>query len=203
MLIQVHGKQVEVGDALRERIVNEMTQGISKYFDRGGEAEVTIARTGHLFKVDCWVRLASGQSLVSHSFGGDAHSAFDGMLDHLEKRVRRYKRRLKQHHNGTPQKQETANVTVLRATDIDNEAETEIDDGMDHANPPHSMIIAETETPLRTLTVSAAVAELEISNYPAMMFRNAAHGGLSMVYRRPDGNIGWVDPERTRLKQSA
>lgn len=202
MQIQVNGKQVEVGDALRERIETQLTQGISKYFDRGGDAEVTISKQGHLFKADCWIRLASGQTLVSHAFGGDAHSAFDGTLDHMEKRVRRYKQRLKNHHNGTPQKEETANVTVLRAFDTDVEDE-EIDDGMDHSSPPHSMIIAETEQTLRTMTVSAAVAEMEMSNYPAIMFRNAAHGGLSVIYRRPDGNIGWIDPERTRARADA
>jgi len=144
------------------------------------------------------VRLASGQSVVSHAFGGDAHTAFDVMLDHLEKRVRRYKQRLKQHHNGTPAKQETANVTVLRSFDGDGSGELdELDDGMDHSSPPQAMIIAETEQPLRTMTVSAAVAELELSNYPVIVFRNAAHGGLSVLYRRPDGNIGWIDPERT------
>jgi ribosomal subunit interface protein len=200
MQIQVNGKQVEVGDALRERIETQLTQGISKYFERGGDAEVTISKQGYLFKADCWIRLASGQTLVSHAFGGDAHSAFDGTLDNMEKRVRRYKRRLKQHHNGTPAKQETANVTVLRAFDGDDEAEIELDDGMDHISPPHSMIIAETETALRTMTVSTAVAEMELSNYPAIMFRNAAHGGLSVIYRRPDGNIGWIDPERTRAR---
>lgn len=202
MQIQVNGKQVEVGDALRERIETQLTQGISKYFDRGGDAEVTISKQGHLFKADCWIRLASGQTLVSHAFGGDAHSAFDGTLDHMEKRVRRYKQRLKNHHNGTPQKEETANVTVLRAFDSDVDDE-EIDDGMDHSSPPHSMIIAETEQTLRTMTVSAAVAEMEMSNYPAIMFRNAAHGGLSVIYRRPDGNIGWIDPERTRARADA
>ena len=200
MQIQVSGKQVEVGDALRERIETQLTQGISKYFERGGDAEVTISKQGYLFKADCWIRLASGQTLVSHAFGGDAHSAFDGTLDNMEKRVRRYKRRLKQHHNGTPVKEETANVTVLRAYDGDDEAEIELDDGMDHSSPPHSMIIAETEQSLRTMTVSIAVAEMELSNYPAIMFRNAAHGGLSVIYRRPDGNIGWIDPERTRTR---
>ena len=202
MQIQVNGKQVEVGDALRERIETQLSQGISKYFERGGDAEVTISKQGHLFKADCWIRLASGQTLVSHAFGGDAHSAFDGTLDHMEKRVRRYKQRLKNHHNGTPQKEETANVTVLRAFDSDVE-DDEIDDGMDHSSPPHSMIIAETEQTLRTMTVSAAVAEMEMSNYPAIMFRNAAHGGLSVIYRRPDGNIGWIDPERTRARADA
>ena len=203
MQIQVNGKQVEVGDALRERIETQLTQGISKYFDRGGDAEVTISKQGHLFKADCWIRLASGQTLVSHAFGGDAHSAFDGTLDHMEKRVRRYKQRLKNHHNGTPQKEETANVTVLRAFDDGTTDDEEIDDGMDHSSPPHSMIIAETEQTLRTMTVSSAVAEMEMSNYPAIMFRNAAHGGLSVIYRRPDGNIGWIDPERTRARADA
>ncbi len=201
MQIQVNGKQVEVGDALRERIETELNQGIEKYFDRGGSsAEVTISKQGHLFKADCWVRLASGQTLVAHAFGGDAHAAFDGTLDHMEKRIRRYKRRLKQHHNGTPQKQETANVTVLRSYAEDLTADEEYDDGMDHISPPQAMIIAETETNLRTMTVSAAVVEMELSNYPAIMFRNAGHGGLSVIYRRPDGNIGWIDPERTRAK---
>lgn len=204
MQIQVNGKQVEVGDALRERIATELNQGIEKYFDRGGSsAEVTISKQGHLFKADCWVRLASGQTLVAHAFGGDAHAAFDGTLDHMEKRIRRYKRRLKQHHNGTPQKQETANVTVLRSYADDLASDEEYDDGMDHISPPQAMIIAETETNLRTMTVSAAVVEMELSNYPAIMFRNAAHGGLSVIYRRPDGNIGWIDPERTRAKQKS
>ncbi|WP_443748999.1 ribosome hibernation-promoting factor, HPF/YfiA family [Asticcacaulis solisilvae] len=199
MQIQVNGKQVEVGDALRERVLSETEGSIAKYFDRGGTtAEVTFSKQGYLFKADCWVRLASGQSVVSHAFGGDAHTAFDVMLDHLEKRVRRYKQRLKQHHNGTPAKEETANVTVLRSPDGDGNADLdELDDGMDHSSPPQAMIIAETEQPLRTMTVSAAVAELELSNYPVVMFRNAAHGGLSVLYRRPDGNIGWIDPERT------
>jgi ribosomal subunit interface protein len=201
MNIQVSGKQVEVGDALRQRIETELAAGIEKYFDRGGEAEVTISKTAHMFQADCLVRLASGQILVAHAFGGDGHSAFDAVLEIIEKRIRRYKRRLKQHHNGTPLKEETANVTVLRATDLNEE--DDVDDGMDHSAPPQPMIIAETEMALRTMTVSAAVAELELSNYPAMMFRNAAHGGLSMIYRRPDGNIGWVDPERTRLRQAS
>ncbi|WP_040308495.1 ribosome hibernation-promoting factor, HPF/YfiA family [Asticcacaulis biprosthecium] len=205
MHIQVSGKQCEVGDALRQRIETELAQGIEKFFDRGGAADVTLSKQGHMFRADCVVRLASGQTLVSHAFGGDAHSAFNGTLDNIEKRVRRYKGKLKQHHFGTPQKEETANVTVLRSADLHGEDidGAEIDDGMDHASPPHSMIIAETEAPLRTMTVSAAVEEMELSNYPAMMFRNAAHGGLSMIYRRPDGNIGWVDPERTSLRKAS
>lgn len=204
MQIQVSGKQVEVGEALRSRIESELSQGVAKYFERGGIAEVTISKQGYLFKADCLVRLASGQVLVSHAFGGDAHSAFTGTLDNMEKRVRRYKRRLKSHHNGAPQKEEIANVTVLRAADLDGvDVDDDFDDGMDHASEPQAMIIAETQAPLRTLTVSAAVAEMEMSNYPVVMFRNAAHGGFSVIYRRPDGNIGWIDPERTNVRGHA
>ena len=101
MQVQVSGKQVDVGEALGSRISQELEEGVGKYFARGGDdAEVVVSKDGHGFKVDCWVRLASGQTLVTTGFGGDAHSAFTEALDRLEKRVRRYKRRLKDHHIG-------------------------------------------------------------------------------------------------------
>ena len=113
MQVQVSGKQVDVGEALGSRISQELEDGVGKYFARGGEdAEVVVSKDGHGFKVDCWVRLASGQTLVTTGMGGDAHSAFTEALDRLEKRVRRYKRRLKNHHAGprglSPEKTENA-----------------------------------------------------------------------------------------------
>lgn len=197
MQVQVSGKHVDVGEALSSRIVEELTSGIGKYFERGAiDADVVVSREGPQFRVDCWVRLASGQTLVSHANGGDAHGALDGMLDKIEKRVRRYKRRLKDHHIG-PMPRELAAMTVLRAPDeVEDEEFGEV--GQPEAAPPAAMVIAETEAPVRTLTVGQAVLELDLSNYPVILFRNAGHGGLSVVYRRPDGNIGWIDPERTR-----
>ena len=101
MQIQVSGKQVDVGEALSSRISQELEEGIGKYFARGAQdAEVVVSKDRHGFRVDCWVRLASGQSLVTTGFGGDAQAAFADSLDKLEKRVRRYKRRLKDHHAG-------------------------------------------------------------------------------------------------------
>ena len=94
MQIQVSGKQVDVGDTLRARIVGELSQGIEKYFERGGAADVVVSREGREFRVDAVVSLASGQQIVGHSTGDDAHGAFDGLLEKIEKRVRRYKRRL-------------------------------------------------------------------------------------------------------------
>ncbi|MBC6981501.1 ribosome hibernation-promoting factor, HPF/YfiA family [Caulobacter sp. 17J80-11] len=200
MQVQVSGKHVDVGEALRSRIVTELSNGIGKYFERGGDADVVVTREGHMFRMDTVVTLASGQQLVGHAYGADAHGAFDGMLERIEKRVRRYKRRLKNHHASNGKSgQETAPVTVLRAPD--EVLEEDYDDHLAEADasvPPAAMVIAETERPVRTMTVSMAVMDLDLSNYPVILFRNAAHGGLAVVYRRPDGNIGWIDPERTR-----
>ncbi|RZJ03405.1 MAG: ribosome-associated translation inhibitor RaiA [Brevundimonas sp.] len=206
MQVQVSGKHVDVGEALGSRISQELEDGVGKYFERGGqEAEVTVSKDGHGFKVDCWVRLASGQSLVTTGLGGDAHSAFSDSLDKLEKRVRRYKRRLKDHHIGpkglSPEKTENAARDVARSIVLRNpdevEDETFGEAGDPNQPPPVGMIIAETETEIRTITVGRAVAELDMTGYPVVVFRNAAHGGVSVVYRRPDGNVGWIDPERT------
>lgn len=206
MQIQVTGKQVDVGEALSSHISQELEDGVGKYFARGGEnAEVVVSRDGFGFRVDCWVRLASGQSLVTTGSGGDAQAAFADSLDKLEKRVRRYKRRLKDHHIGpkglSPEKTEDAAREVAALTVFRN-PETVEDDvfGDVHAVdelPPVGMVIAETDTEIRTLTVGRAVLELDMTGLPLVMFRNAGHGGLCVVYRRHDGNVGWIDPERT------
>lgn len=196
MRVRVSGKHVDVGDALRARIDEDLTAGIGKYFERGGDAEVVVSRDGHGFRADCTVTLASGQSLQSHGLGGDAHAAFSHALSKIETRIRRYKQRLKSHTvAATAKAAETAAFFILRSADED--VDEDAWDQGDADTPPATMIIAETEAALKTLTVSGAVMELDLTESQAIVFRNAAHGGLSVVYRRPDGNIGWVDPERT------
>jgi ribosomal subunit interface protein len=198
MQVQVTGKHVDVGEALRSRVSDEVSSSIGKYFDReGGGADVVISREGHAFKVDCAVTLASGQQLTTQGLGGDAHLAFDAALAKMQKRVRRYKNRLKDHHiQALARQAETAAYFVIQAP--------EDDDGLDDLlngeaqGFPEPIVIAETEKPIRTMTVSMAVMELDLTESQTIVFRNAAHDGLSVVYRRPDGNIGWIDPERTR-----
>ncbi len=206
MQVQVSGKRVDVGEALGSRISQELEEGVGKYFERGGQdAEVVVSKDGFGFKVDCWVRLASGQTLVTTGTGGDAHAAFTESLEKLEKRVRRYKRRLKDHHIGpkglSPEKTENAAREVARSIVLRDPDSVEDDDfgdaGADNEPPPVGMVIAETQSEIRTITVGRAVLELDMTGYPVVLFRNAAHGGLSVVYRRPDGNVGWIDPERT------
>jgi ribosomal subunit interface protein len=202
MQVHVSGKHVDVGEALRTRVGDDLAAGIGKYFERGGDAEVVVSRDGHGFRVDCVVLLASGQQLQSHGVGGDAHAAFGQALAKIETRIRRYKRRLKSHTvAATAKAAETASHYILRAPGGDS-AEDDWDDEAADA-PPAAMIIAETEAALKTMTVSMAVMELGRSQSQTIVFRNAAHGGLSVVYRRPDGNVGWIDPERTKPKNGA
>lgn len=198
MQVQVSGKHVDVGEALRTRVADEITSSIGKYFERGGDAEVIVSRDGHAFRVDCDVRLASGQHLYSHALAGDAHAAFDQALGKIQTRIRRYKHRLKDHSvQANAKAAEVASYYVLRAPDEIEQAPPEPDEG--HA-PPAGMVIAETDREIRTMTVSMAVMQLDLTESQTIVFRNAAHGGLSVVYRRPDGNIGWIDPERTGSK---
>lgn len=201
MQVQITGKHVELGDALRTRIADNLSSSIEKYFDRGGGADVVVMREGNSFKVDCAVTLASGQQLTTHGLGGDAHMALDAAIAKMDKRIRRYKQRLKDHSQAAQAKQaETAAYFVLQPTDFEDDEE-ELDDSV--GGFPEPIVIAETEKPVRTMTVSMAVMELDLTESQTIVFRNAAHGGLSVVYRRPDGNIGWVDPERTRADGKA
>jgi len=201
MQVQVTGKHVDVGDALRSRVSDEISSSIGKYFDReGGGADVVISREGHAFKADCAVTLASGQQLTTQGLGVDAHLAFDACIAKMQKRIRRYKNRLKSHHvQALARQAETAAYYVLQVPDDDDES---LDEDLGQGFP-EPMVIAETEKQLRTMTVSMAVMELDLTESQTIVFRNAAHDGLSVVYRRPDGNIGWIDPERTKANGSA
>lgn len=192
---------MDVGEALRSRISDELLSSIGKYFERGGDADVVVGKNGHSFRVDCSVRLASGHRLESSGDGGDAHAAFGAALTKVEARIRRYKRRLKNHHHPQARQDETAALLVLRSPGVDDEADIwEEEGGLNGSahEPPSGVVIAETEAPLKTMTVSMAVMEMDLTESQAIVFRNAAHGGLSVVYRRSDGNIGWIDPERTK-----
>jgi ribosomal subunit interface protein len=195
MRVQVAGRQMDVGEALRTRIQDELTNGVGKYFNRATDAVVTVAKNGGgNIEVDCTVHLASGISLQAEGQGGDAHGAFDDALGKLEKRVRRYKRRLTNHHanNKSPLPAEDAAAYVLAPLQEDGDSDTGIG-----AAP---LVIAETKIPVRTMTVSTAVLQLDLTEAPALMFRNAAHGGLNVIYRRADGNVSWIDPERSSPK---
>jgi ribosomal subunit interface protein len=204
MQVLVSGKHVAVGESLRTRVSDEISNSIGKYFERGGDADVTVSRDGHSFRVDCDVRLASGQHLYSHGLGGDAHAAFDAALSKIETRIRRYKHKLKDHSpQATAKAAELAAYYILRAPDDLADEGEEVEQIELDITHPTSMVIAETDREIKTMTVSMAVMQLDLTESQTIVFRNAAHDGLSVVYRRPDGNIGWIDPARTKSKNGA
>ncbi|MBI1339341.1 ribosome-associated translation inhibitor RaiA [bacterium] len=188
MSVQITGKNMDVGAALQEHIAGGLEERITKFFDRAGEAIVTVSKIGWAFAVDCSVHLPSGVTLQARGEGADAYLAFEQSLTKIEKRVRRYKSRLRSHRPKEVMPAESAAERIILMPQDDETEEVEA------VNGDAPAIVAESNTNIRTMTVSMAVMQLELSDSPALMFRNAAHGGLNMVFRRADGNVGWVDP---------
>lgn len=188
MEISVTGKALDLGDALQVHVTEQLTAGVQKYFDRSAEAQVTFDKEGSEIKTEITLHLASGVYLAAQSMAHDPYGSFDTALQKLEKRLRRYKRRLKDHHadNRDPLPAESASSYVI-ASSAQEEATNEGEEG----DAP--VIIAEGPATLRAMPVSDAVLQLELTDDPVVIFRNVKHGNLSVVYRREDGNIGWID----------
>ena len=192
MQVQITGKNVDVGDALKTHIKARLDQDVVKYFGDDANGHVTIAREGSEFRSDCSLTLGSGISLHSHGQSADAYAAFDIAAEKLEKRLRRYTRRLKDHRKQRPSPIKSVDFPVfVISPDSDDEKEAP------NENP---VIIAETSTEIQDLTVSEAVMKMDISDMPFVIFRNDASQNLNIVYRRDDGNIGWIDPEQKITK---
>jgi ribosomal subunit interface protein len=190
MTLRVSGKNVDIGDALRSHIEGRIEDAVNKFFDGGYTGHVTVEREGHGFRCECLVHLDTGVVLQASAGAGDAYKCFDQAADRIEKRLRRYKRRLKNHHGSSVKKgdipaAEEASYVVFAAPDEDKDVEVDF-------NP---VVVAETSTRLKTLTVAMAVLDLDLIDAPVLMFRNAGNGTINVVYRRGDGNIGWIDPE--------
>jgi ribosomal subunit interface protein len=196
MQIQVVSKGIDVSAALRERVTERIAEATDKYFGRAGEAHVTVARDGFGFRVDCTLHLPSGTILRTEGHKDDAYLAAEQSLERLEKKLRRYKRR---RDDKRSRSHEDAAMLVLQAPvaepDWDAVGDEETLSGDDDGEP---LIIAEAVGELQRLTVKDAVEELMETGAPTLVFRNEAHGGISVIFRRSDGHIGWVDPERTK-----
>jgi ribosomal subunit interface protein len=186
MQISVKGKQLDVGEAWRSHVEENLPAIVGKYFSNAQDAQVTLAKQGSTFSVDMVVHIGKRILVQSQGATGDAYSAFDEAAEHLSKRLRRYKRRLRDHHSERPDQPDTlpAQQYVLAGEDVESVSEEKDD----------PIVIAEMETGIEELSVGEAVMRMDLANLPAMMFRNRANGGLNMVYHRGDGHIGWVDP---------
>jgi len=194
MQISVTGKQLDMGAALREHIVDALNDIVEKYFDKAIDASVVMSHEKHRFRADLAVHVGRGIMVRARDEADDAYAAFDLAAVHLGKRLRRHKRRLRHHHaREASGPAEVAMSYVLAApgpeTGTASEDETTTAD--------HPVVIAEDDARIEQLTVSEAVMRMDLADLPALMFRNAAHDRLNVIYRRPDGNIGWIDPHRT------
>lgn len=184
MKLSVKGKQIDVGDALRQHVEEQLSEITGKFFSQSLESIVTFSREAHLFRADITVHAGRGIVLQSNASAVEPYPAFDQAAERMAERLRRHKNRLKKHHPDAAIVEEVQSF-VLNAEQAD------VAEGDSADNP---LVIAEMTTPIETLTVSEAVMRLDLGDLPALMFRNRAHNGLNMIYRRPDGHIGWIDP---------
>lgn len=186
MSLRVSGKNINIGEALRLHVTERLEAATSKYFDGSVSGHVTIAPEGSGFRADCSLHLTSGIVLQADGRAQEPYACFDQAADRIEKRLRRYKSRLKDHHGdqvATPEGGEVAASYVLEAPDQDLDAPREF----------APTIVAESTSRLRRLSVSAAVLDLDLTGAPVVVFRNADTGRLNVVYRRDDDHIGWID----------
>lgn len=186
MTLRVSGKNVDVGDALRTHIEDRVHEALSKYFDGGYTGHITIGREGSGFRTECALHLDTGIVLQVSADSQDVRPSFDAAADRIEKRLRRYKRKLKDHKNAGNGRDTIEALSYVLASPEDEE-ELPAD-----FNP---IVVAETSAKIKTMTVGMAVMELDLSEAPVVVFRNAGSGSVNVVYRRPDRNIGWIDPD--------
>lgn len=188
MNVIVKGRHIDVGDALRQHVNESLTHVFGKYFGDAIDVTVSFSREAHLLRASVSAHVGRGIVAQSQATADQPYVAFDLAADRLGTRLRRHKRRLRDHHK-TPLETRPAEHYVLAAN-----SEVEIGEAAETANG-RPAVIAEMKTEIPVLTVSEAVMRLDLEDSSALMFVNRAHGGLNMVYRRTDGNVGWVDPK--------
>ena len=190
MTLRISGKSISVGEALRSRVSERTDEVLRKYFDGNYSGHITLSKDGFGFRTDCSLHLDSGITLEADSNATDAYASADQALLMIEKRLRRYKSRLK---DRSARKTYAANAALA---DIDApsyviEAPAEGDEEVTAYSP---VIIAEATTSLKRLSVSEAVMELDLTGAACIVFQHGSSGRVNIIYRRTDGNVGWVDP---------
>ncbi|MBU6497851.1 MAG: ribosome-associated translation inhibitor RaiA [Rhodospirillales bacterium] len=191
MQITVSGKQVELSDALRTRVGQQLDLIAGKYFDHALEAQVTFSRARSFFTCDINVHAGRGLTLRGEGEAADANSAFDDAAEHIAKRLRRYRRRVNEHARDQPRGEasETGRQYTLRQVE-----EEPAGGGGTAQAATYATVVAEAPTEIARLSVSDAVMRMDLADQPVLMFRNSATGEFNVVYRRADGHIGWIDP---------
>lgn len=187
MRYQITGKQIDIGEALQTHVQTEMGEVVNKYAGRPTDANIVFSKSGHEYVCETEVHLSTGLTAQAKGHATEIYAAFDSASEKMEKQLRRYKRRLKDHHRDRSQPVELSDAgSYILASN--SESEEQEPEGVS------SMIVAEMETKILSLSVGEAVMQMEIADAPVLVFRNEGHSGINVVYRREDGNIGWIDP---------
>lgn len=189
MKYQISGKHIDIGDALQTHVKDQLGDVVEKYAERPTEAHVTFSKDGHEFVCESSVHLSTGLTVNAKARSADIYASFDGCAERMEKQLRRYKRRLKDHHS-----KRTTPVEVFGASAYT----LAHDDGLEEdgdADTLQPIIVAETQTKIKSLSVGEAVMQMELAGENVLVFRNDSAKRMNVVYKRSDGNIGWIDPE--------
>ncbi len=187
MRYQISGKQIDIGAALQTHVQTELGAAVGKYADRPTDAQVVFSKSGHEFVCEATVHLSTGLTATAKARGTEIYAAFEACCEKMEKQLRRYKRRLKDHHKDRSQPVELfgASSYILAS---------EVDETSPEPDSLQPIIVAEMETKIPSLSVGEAVMQMELAGAPVLVFRKEGQDGLNVVYRREDGNIGWIDP---------
>lgn len=193
MQVTVKGIHLDLGDALKTHVETVLGGLAEKYFRDQADAVVTFTKEkNHRYEAHVSIRIARGEVIEARAEALEPYPAFDSAAEKLASRLRRYKDKLRDHRR----KEDTADLHTAAYVTLDAEADAAVGE-------EGPAVVAEMELPIQTLAVADAVMQLELRDLPALMFRNPAHGGYNLVYRRKDGNIGWVDPEGLPARKRA
>jgi len=187
MRYQISGKQIDIGAALQTQVESELGAVLEKYAGRPTDAHIVFSRNAHEYVCESTIHLSTGITASARATANEIYASLDGCVEKLDKQLRRYKRRLKDHHRDRTQPVELglASSYILAS-----------DEGVDDSEPEtlQPMIIAEMQTKIPSLSVGEAVMQMELAGSPVLVFRKEGSSGVNVVYRREDGNIGWIDP---------
>ena len=187
MRYQISGKQIDIGEALQSHVQTQLNDVSGKYAGRPTDANVIFSRSAHEYVCEATIHLSTGLNASAKAHAIEIYAAFEACSEKLEKQLRRYKRRLKDHHRDRAEPVELfgASSYILASEEQSEDAEPE---------SLQPIIVAEMETQIPSLSVGEAVMQMELAGAPVLIFRNEGKSGLNVVYRRDDGNIGWIDP---------
>ena len=188
MRYKISGKQIDIGESLQSHVQTQLDEIVGKYAGRPTDANVVFSRSAHEYVCEAVVHLSTGLNVTAKSHATEIYAAFEGCAEKMDKQLRRYKRRLKDHHRdrSEPVEHLGASAYILAAEDDSDDAEP---------TSLQPIIVAEMETRIPSLSVGEAVMQMELAGAPVLVFRDVSKKGLNVVYRRDDGNIGWIDPQ--------